>query len=388
MAQSYPPLRILEILTSADRGFNTVYNFFHNMPEVQNMDTNQILWYFLRDKFLQHLDYTEYNAESVNLFERMDQQVALNCKRIMNYLGYSEDAMNDSTMNIRAELRDCFVIPIVWQEWSNYKQVYKPDMYFADALLNTENFQLSKSMLKHLPCKTFYIDVSDCPQFGNICGIFVYVFLKGNRCEFVLNLIAKNLVEYSCYVHGSFDERGILNLDAKFVDPDILPGYKVTSLTSLQDIAGNHLPDELFLLNREESYHFAMQMISYLSIDKPQITESSLTKDTYRPASNTTVIRNKWSEVKIDDIGIKYGKTIRTKLEEVKNNSDTSGINVIEFDVDESEKTRKSPAPHFRSAHWHRYWVGEGRKECRVNWIEPTFVGADFGKDVVIHKVE
>ena len=34
-----------------------------------------------------------------------------------------------------------------------------------------------------------------------------------------------------------------------------------------------------------------------------------------------------------------------------------------------------------------KYWVGEGRTELKVNWVEPTFVGAKESKDIVIHKV-
>jgi hypothetical protein len=30
---------------------------------------------------------------------------------------------------------------------------------------------------------------------------------------------------------------------------------------------------------------------------------------------------------------------------------------------------------HIRRAHWHSYWVGEGRKTLRLNWLWPMVVG-------------
>lgn len=54
-----------------------------------------------------------------------------------------------------------------------------------------------------------------------------------------------------------------------------------------------------------------------------------------------------------------------------------------------NRKPRKSPVPHFRRAHWQVYWVGKGRKEREVKWLEPIFVGfGDTAKDVVIHMVK
>lgn len=36
-----------------------------------------------------------------------------------------------------------------------------------------------------------------------------------------------------------------------------------------------------------------------------------------------------------------------------------------------------SVRPHVRRAHWHHYWVGEGRNRLEVRWIEPTLVLAN-----------
>ena len=37
---------------------------------------------------------------------------------------------------------------------------------------------------------------------------------------------------------------------------------------------------------------------------------------------------------------------------------------------------RASPATHWRRGHWHKYKVGQGRKEEKLNWIEPILVNS------------
>lgn len=40
-----------------------------------------------------------------------------------------------------------------------------------------------------------------------------------------------------------------------------------------------------------------------------------------------------------------------------------------------------------RRAHWHHYWVGKGRTELILKWIEPVFVGSGE-VSAVKHRVE
>ena len=43
--------------------------------------------------------------------------------------------------------------------------------------------------------------------------------------------------------------------------------------------------------------------------------------------------------------------------------------------------------PHVRRAHWHHYWVGEGRTRLEVRWIEPTFVLPEGKREVKLATV-
>ena len=80
---------------------------------------------------------------------------------------------------------------------------------------------------------------------------------------------------------------------------------------------------------------------------------------------------------------MRYGRSYRQKVKEVGHE-----LKIETEDEEKERKKRKSPSPHFRCAHWQRFWTGEGRKKCVVRWIEPTFVGnVKESKDCVIHTV-
>lgn len=49
--------------------------------------------------------------------------------------------------------------------------------------------------------------------------------------------------------------------------------------------------------------------------------------------------------------------------------------------------TGRTVRPHVRRAHWHHYWVGEGRTRLEVRWIEPTFVLPEGKREIKIATV-
>ena len=68
MAQSYPPLRTLEILNKHNRGINNIYSFFKTIPEVQKLSKETLLRYFLRENFFRHPEPIQYGLNPVNLY--------------------------------------------------------------------------------------------------------------------------------------------------------------------------------------------------------------------------------------------------------------------------------------------------------------------------------
>lgn len=276
----------------------------------------------------------------------------------------------NNEVSFDAELLDITLFPTILGEWSKAKQVYKPDPDFADALLHTKKLCISKSMISHLPYNLFYIDLSDCQEFAPIDGVMVYIKLyDNNEVDIAMYSITKDLTYFSFYVKDILDENDCLVIDYEKMGYSNYNQWKPFSTidTSIENTK----------LNRSQVYMFALQMIAYLSIDEPQLTESDLTKHTYRKPSSTSQIKNKWSEVRIQDVGIRYGSDFRKSIREYK-----------ERNASEITNKRKSPIPHLRCAHWHLFRVGKGRKEIKLLWVEPIFVGNGESKDVIVHKVK
>ena len=124
------------------------------------------------------------------------------------------------------------------------------------------------------------------------------------------------------------------------------------------------------------------QMIAYLSLEKPELTENPVTKTTYRPRKPGEPVRDKFSEIQIRDVGIRYGKDFRKTIQEMKEKKPAENK--------KSNKPVHSVRPHFHCAHWHYHRIGKGRKELKLMWHEPTFVMGNVKNaetDVVIHKV-
>lgn len=55
----------------------------------------------------------------------------------------------------------------------------------------------------------------------------------------------------------------------------------------------------------------------------------------------------------------------------------TAGQRIKDYASTEHSPLRAKTRPHMRSAHWHTYWVGKGRTECKINWIDPIFINND-----------
>ena len=278
---------------------------------------------------------------------------------------------------IDTEFKDVILYPILLEEWSKSKQVFKPDKDFADALLHTEKLCITTSMINHLPYNLFYIDLTDCTQFKPITGIFVHIIQYNDIMHFTLYSITENLTYFSFYLNGKVNDQGAIVFDFSLIDnvnyDTWMPNYFKTDKVQeeLKDIKNSEI-------SRKDTYAFALQLIAYLSIEEPQLTESELTKTTYKKPTEVSRVRNKWSEVRIQDVGIKYGTNFRKTISDINSHASYSSTG----------STRKSPIPHFRCAHWHKFWVGTGRTQLRVKWIEPIFIGNGDSNNIVIHNVK
>ena len=105
---------------------------------------------------------------------------------------------------------------------------------------------------------------------------------------------------------------------------------------------------------------FLLQFLMYLSSKEADIIESPETIKTYKPSS---LVKNKYSEVRKWNVGCRYGEKIRSyqknKMQQYEN----------------SESSQNGKRPHIRKAHWERYHVGEGRKDIITKWKSTVYKG-------------
>lgn len=363
---NYPPLQLISRSEQSGREFISRKNqlISYGCRNLSNMTPEDYIDFFLSDDF--------YNPFSKHKYKDINLLLKANESQIFKDLG-------DVFSSFATEWRDLFLAPVIIEQWSKYKQVYKPDTDFADALLHTSKLEITKSMVEHLPCTCFYIDVSDGNQFGSIVGIFMYIKYSKQRNDLNIAcyMLTDDMIYFSFYTGGKFNNKNILMVDFDHMtDADYIVWNPIFLSNDL--ITSDEISTKNINISRKTVALFSLQLMVYLSIEKPDISESDLTKNTYKPKAKSAKIRNKWSEVHIEDVGVKYGSKFRKQVNEIKqyNSANTNTAK------------RKSPIPHFRCAHWHKYLVGKGRKEIRVNWIEPVFVGNSDTSTVIIHKVE
>ena len=365
---NYPPLVLMSKSLQIGKEFSSRKLQLMNLriKGADKLDVNSYIDIFLSEYFM--------NPFKEHPFSDLDKTFFYNMDVITESTGLTKDMLlADGAEQLKTEFKDFYLAPVLLEEWSKSKQVYKPDRDFAKALLKTQKLQITRDMLTHLPYDYFYIDLLDISEFNPIVGIFTFIHHKIKNgikygADITIYLLTEDMVYFSHYLSGIYGENGIITID--FNDEAVADYVVYDTKTEIV-----YDPEDI-KVNRNEVSLFVLQLISYLSIERPQIEDSEYTKNTYIKKAPGSKVKNKWNEVQIFDVGITYGRAYRKQIEEYKNNIDRSDT-----------KHHKSPIPHMRSAHWQRYWTGKGRTECKVKWIEPTFVGAKSSKNIVIHKV-
>lgn len=356
--------------------------------DIGDISTETYISFFLSNDFL--------NLNYQGKLSKINQIFLMNMPVLSQATGISMKQFIDGTFDPRTEWKDLYLAPVLWEEWGKNKQVYKPDADFADALLSTDIPDIYEEQIDHLPCRRFYIDLSDCKGYDPIVGIFVSVdtvMENGNKCLYVTEYLLSDKLDYFSFYTGGIFKDGKISFP-KNTKNDLRS--ETQELSSYIVYSGNKdvpISEREIIYKKEkdrvDTTLLGIQMLAYLTVSKPDIEEDQTTKKTYRKSS---AVKNKFSEVQRWEVGIRYGKAVRTQIQEAAKKAEeekTYSLNSFPEDQDIPAKKRRSPVPHFRCAHWQHYRTGEGRKNLELRWIEPIFVGfGDTAKDVVIHKVK
>lgn len=270
----------------------------------------------------------------------------------------------------------CFATAGFAGVWKYNKIVYEPDYDFSQALIGTNKLRVYPEMLKHIPFNTFYLDFSKNELFVYE-GFFVQVKVYDTGVIRISSLPTE--IGYSHIpVHEYEGENPTAYADAFWIKPEMYSvdnGVYYFDYNLYKDLmyTSDSFRTQWFIGGVSNFRLFLLQFLMYLSSKEADIIESPETIKTYKPSS---LVKNKYSEVRKWNVGCRYGEKIRSyqknKMQQYEN----------------SESSQNGKRPHIRKAHWERYHVGEGRKDIITKWKEPVFVNGDFNDIVAnIHVV-
>lgn len=339
----YHPLKVCQQIYERDGKDPTSVLFKIKNPDGSVIPDDEFCDFLFGDSFLTHA----YNGR----FKRVND-IAFD-PPVMFQL-----PIIDSHADIRTELRDIFGIPAVVRLWAKHKLVYKIDADFFDELANSEDPQIPQGTFTFLPAKTLYIDLSDCKGIEPMIGAFVYSL--GDQ-------IAVFMVSEDSFFsfYSAFDYE---KSNFAYYSRNDIPETKFMSVSLESD---NNMKIQHYKKDVRPAVVAAIiNVLLFLSCENTDIMENPVTKKTYR---RSDFVKNKFSEIQMWDVGVRYGAAIRA----YKGGSRSA-----------SSVPHRSPRPHIRRAHWQRFRVGKGRKETRLRWLMPITVNGKGELPVVIRKVE
>ena len=239
-------------------------------------------------------------------------------------------------------------------DWLKYKQCYRPSEELSNDLFSMDDLSFPLDQLK-LPFPTIYIDFRDLglPRMkGGAIPLGTFLTLG--------NVLYGGLVASCCSILAI----GWNGNDYVFggISFDFYPDHMEGSLEeTVEKLSADFSDDRVLLKN-------ALLFAAYLSSSEPDITENESHRKIYRPSA-----KPKYSSVRKWDVGMRYMKEKERQTQTEQSQS-------------KNTKSRQSPRPHIRKAHWHLYRVGPGRKETKVLWIAPVTVGVKEDLPVVVRK--
>lgn len=279
--------------------------------------------------------------------------------------------------------------------WNRYKQIYKINKNIDKNFIYDENFKLHFDIFDKLPFDSIFIQYSEKEKQSinkignsvatfqniggtlNIIGTFI-TFIHNINCTYNDGEIYKPNIRKIVFYDLAQGYDNILRLgpyglredetDNKNID-EIVSTYLMPKYHKL--INGNILKDYI-----EYKKHILLYLINaILYICSDDIT-TDLNNQANEVKRNMSKIKNK--RITISEIGFEEKDLI---IINDKDRNKYTNINKQNKSINESSSDEitifKQKRPHWRRAHWHYYWCGEGRKELRLKFILPILVNGE-----------
>lgn len=285
----------------------------------------------------------------------------------------------------KTEWKDVNSASLVLHNWSKFKMAYKIDNEFFHEIKQTENMLITYEMFEKLPFKTFYVDLSEVKNIADINGAFIHI-IKEDEQFIGVNIYMVGGSDYTYYSFYSWFRFENKNEEIEFSKAN-LPKSDFTKVEQTE------IYDEKSFIEALNSTEYKIvsdydprgeiitaiyQIMNFIAVDASDVVENPHTKQTYKPSD---IVKNKFSEVRMWDVGYRYGKAIKVAKKEFEKA-------IKEHRETETKKGRKPVRPHIRRAHWQRYHVGKGRKDTKTVWIGAIYVCGNTEIPVTIRKIK
>ncbi len=249
-----------------------------------------------------------------------------------------------------------FILILITKEWIHSKQVYSFSKEFLDILCDMDDYEINPELFNFLPFSSFYIEI---PYYNQCHGVLVRYSPEEKMLYYCL-----------CFKEG-FGYYGGFEASA----------LNLKQLIRFSDFA--KINDEVAYDNKKlENYNIhknvlckVFQICMYLCSENADIVENEEQKKIYKPSIK---VKNRYSEIRKWDVGF------RVMHEHNKTKSDAEKEWQRKY-----SGFRQRPRMHWRKAHWHTYWCGEGRTIRRVKFIAPILVNSFADDEVpVVNRVQ
>lgn len=269
-----------------------------------------------------------------------------------NYLFEQEDVIlasgrlprKKSKEALDADLR----IGYVAYHWRKNKVIYSFSDTFLSLLDKTDDTEIYSNILKRLPFTDFAVNLPENDKYDAML-----VHIEFSRPEKTLFLL------FPFMINKALTQVGFSHCMCWCVD-----GQKLVE--NYRNIRAQHGVE--FSRDKENYLRIAVAAAYYLASKNAEIKETTLPKNKRLTVVAKPGAKPKKVNVKTFDVGYVIGKSFEQQMRSANATCAESFSHC---------GSSHSVRPHVRRAHWHHYWVGEGRTRLEVRWIEPTLVLAN-----------
>lgn len=274
--------------------------------------------------------FNEYNAHS---FERKDEIIAS---------GKFPKGIS------KQELDAQMLIGYISYHWCKTKAIYDFSNTFLSLLNKTEDTEIFSDILKRLPFTDFVMNLPEGDTY-NMMLVHLEFSCPGQTlfllCPFCMNKEQTHVAYALCM---SWCEDG----------KKLIESFRYLKVQHGEELC----PD------KENYLRIAVAAAYYLASKNAEIKETTLPKNKRLTVVTKPGAKPKKVNVKTFDVGYVIGKSFEQQMRSANATCAESFSHC---------GSSHSVRPHVRRAHWHHYWVGEGRTKLEVRWIEPTLVLAN-----------